>query len=146
MKNPEYLIKIKGVQKTAEDSDEVELVTVGNFFRRDDSYIISYEESEATGFGDCHTVLQYDEGARRVTLSRTGKVNSELVIEQGKRHQCNYDTGYGGMVIGVSGERIESSLTDAGGDISFGYALDINAALASENMVYISVNDGGKKK
>ena len=43
------------------------------------------------------------------------------------------------MTIGVLGDRIVSTLTDEGGDISFGYTLDIDTALTSENQVYISV-------
>ena len=74
----------------------------------------------------------------RVTLSRSGASKSQLIIERGVRHQCHYDTGYGAMTIGVSGDRIVSHLDDNGGRLEFAYSLDVNTLLASENAVYIN--------
>ena len=136
----EALIKIKGIQRTDEEGDDVvELLTTGFFARQKGSYVISYEESQATGFEGARTTLTYERGQGRVTMTRTGSVNTQLIIEQGKRHQCSYDLGFGSMIIGVSCNRIDSTLGDNGGDISFGYSLDLNTALTSENQVMISV-------
>ncbi len=135
----DVLIKIKGIQVAQGDRDVVELLTTGSFSRTKDAYFISYEESEATGFEGAHTTLRFDPRDSRVTMTRSGSLNTQLIVEEGRRHQCNYDTGYGQMTIGVLGDRITSTLTDEGGDISFGYTLDIDTALASENQVYVSV-------
>lgn len=135
----DVLIKIKGTQMADGDRDVVEVLTTGSFCRRDKSYFIIYDESEATGFVGAKTVLKYDPEQSRVTMSRTGSVSSRLVIEKGRRHQCNYDTGYGSMTIGVSGHSLISDLSDVGGSISFGYSLDLNTALTSENTVDILV-------
>lgn len=45
------------------------------------------------------------------------------------------------MLIGVSGDRIVSRLTDQGGDLEFKYSLDINTSLASENEVFIKIKE-----
>ena len=74
-------------------------------------------------------------------MIRSGATKSQLIVERGMRHQCHYDTGFGAMTIGVWGDRIVSSLDDHGGDLEFSYSLDINAFLASENMVYVSVQE-----
>ncbi|MEA5012073.1 MAG: DUF1934 domain-containing protein [Angelakisella sp.] len=135
----DFLIKIKGVQIVQGDSDVVEVLTKGSFCRTKDAYLISYDESAATGFDGAHTTLRFDLADNRVTMSRTGSLNTQLIIEEGQRHQCTYDTGYGQMTIGVLGNRIQHNLSEEGGDISFGYSLDVDTALASENKVYISV-------
>ena len=44
-------------------------------------------------------------------------------------------------MIGVSGDRIVSDLTDSGGNLEFAYSLDVNTLLASENAVYINVRE-----
>ena len=135
----EYLIKIKGEQTVGQEVDMVELTTVGSFFKRNNCYYITYLESEATGFDGAKTVLRVDTRKGVVTMKRMGSSNSQLIIEEGRRHQCNYDTGYGNLIIGVSGNKIVSSLTDSGGDVTFAYSLDINTMLTSENKVHISV-------
>jgi len=139
MKKREALIKIKGIQRTAGDNDVVELLTTGFFCPQKGGYLISYEESEATGFEGASTTLLYEKEPERVTLTRSGSVNTQLIVEKGKRHQCSYDLGFGSMIIGVSCDRLQSSLSDEGGDIAFGYSLDLNTALTSENQVIVSV-------
>ena len=74
-------------------------------------------------------------------LLRTGTAKSQLIVERGVRHQCHYDTGYGPMMIGVSGDRVVSELGDHGGRLEFAYSLDVNTLLASENAVYINVRE-----
>ncbi len=136
----DVLIKITGTQLADGDSDVVEVLTTGSFYKKNDSYYILYDESEATGFDGSRTVLRFDEARRRVTMTRSGASQSQLIIEEGRRHQCNYDTGYGSLIIGVSCDHMSSSLTEDGGDIDFGYSLDINSALTSENKVHVVVD------
>lgn len=134
------LISIRGVQKVEDDKDVVEVLTTGSFYRRGGSYYISYDETEATGFEGSHTVLQVENGSR-VTMRRSGSVRSQLIVEQGVRHQCSYDMSEGALTIGVCGGKVNSSLTDEGGDIRFNYSLDINTSLASENEIAIHVRE-----
>ncbi|MEG2295949.1 MAG: DUF1934 domain-containing protein [Oscillospiraceae bacterium] len=137
MKSKDVLIKIKGTHIIDDDKDTTEITTIGNFYKKQNLYYISYQESEATGFKDTKTTMEISKDS--VTLTRKGTVNSQLIIENGIRHQCCYDTGYGDIVMGISGESMDSSLTDEGGELSFRYALDVNSALASINIVEIQV-------
>ena len=107
----DVLIDIKGIYRQDGEQDQVELVTTGSYYKRNGDYYIAYDESEMTGFDGTHTVLRV-EGSQRVTLSRSGSTKSQLIIERGVRHQCHYDTGYGAMTIGVSGDRVFSDLDD----------------------------------
>ncbi|MDD2955277.1 MAG: DUF1934 domain-containing protein [Oscillospiraceae bacterium] len=137
----DVLITIKGIQYQDEEPDTVELTTVGRFYRRDGTYYISYDESEATGFEGSKTTLKV-EGEGKVTMLRRGGANSsQLIIEKGARHQCLYDTEYGSLMLGISGSRIVSSLGDDGGELNFKYTLDINASMAVENEVIINVRE-----
>ena len=85
--------------------------------------------------------LSVSAGEERVTLSRYGARRGQLIIEKGRRHLCNYDTGYGSMMIGIFSNEITSSLTDEGGEVYFQYSLDINSSLASENEVLINIRE-----
>ncbi|MBP0963419.1 MAG: DUF1934 domain-containing protein [Oscillospiraceae bacterium] len=139
MEDKEFLLTIVGTQADEEEKDEVELFTTGNFYRTDHSWCIAYDESEATGFEGNRTVVELEDDLGRVTMNRLGNTASQLIIEKGVRHQCTYNTGYGSMIIGVSGDYIHSSLTEKGGELSFGYSLDVNTSLVSENTVTITV-------
>lgn len=133
------MITIVGEQRVDGDDDRVELVTAGSFCRRKDSYYILYNESEATGFAGSKTMVKYERDRRRVTITRTGTTRSEIVIEQGERHQSSYDMGFGGLTIGVSCNHMVEELTDDGGELEFAYSLDMNSTLTSEHRVIMQV-------
>ena len=134
----DVLISIKGTYTGEETSDSLDLTTVGNFYRRNDSYYIRYQESEATGYEGCTTTVRV-EADQRVTISRSGKAKSQLILEKQRRHLCHYDTGMGAFTVGVFPNLIESDLTDQGGAVHFRYTLDINSSFASKNDVVIQV-------
>ena len=137
-------INIRGIYNTGEDeeNDVIELFTTGEFYRKDGNYYISYEESEATGFEGTRTTLKVEDQSC-VTLSRDGKgdEHTQLIVQNGVRHQCHYDIGFGDLMIGVSGKSIRSTLGENGGQLEFKYSLDVNSMLASNNEMLIIVRE-----
>ncbi len=138
----DVMLEIKGIQKVDGESDEVELTTRGEFSRARGNYYIRYRESELTGMENVTTLLKI-EGDRRVTMTRSGNLRSQLIVEKGMRHQCLYDMGFDSWVIGVVGDSIEPELSDNGGNISFKYTLDLNTAVTSENEIRINIREAG---
>lgn len=132
-------VTVRGTQVVDGDSESMELVTTGQFRHKGSRYYILYEESDATGYAGCRITLIYDPARQQVTMNRHGAAESQLIIEVGKRHQCNYDTGCGSLILGVNGSGIESTLGDTGGQLTFRYSLDVNATLISENTVQVTV-------
>ena len=136
-----YLITIRGTMEQDGDSDTVELMTRGSLVHKDSAYYIVYRETEATGYDGCTTTVKVADDARRVTMTRFGRVPSQLVVEKGKRHLCHYDTGFGAVSLGVAADEIEPALTDRGGRLKFSYMLDSgNEAVISRNLVDITVS------
>ncbi len=139
LKKTDGMITLHATQSVDGETERIEVLTTGYYAIRRGSFFISYDESEATGFEGSRTTLRYDPAHGQVTMTRIGATQSELIIEKGRRHQCTYDTGYGNLILGVSGDSIESTLDETGGELLFRYSLDINTALASENSVQIQV-------
>jgi len=137
-------INIRGIYNAddEDESDVVELFTTGEFYRKNGSYYISYEESEVTGFEGSTTTLKVED-QDCVTLSRNGKGHemTQLIVQNGVRHQCHYDMGFGDLMIGVSGKSIRSTLDEHGGQLEFKYSLDINSMLSSDNEMLIIVQE-----
>lgn len=140
MNKKDVYIKIKGVQIVDDQSDTTELFTLGSFYKKNNNYYISYDETETSGFGFGKTVLKI-EGSNKVTLLRSGETKSHLIIENGQRNVGHYDTMQGDVMIGVYTKALDSKLSDAGGDVYFQYNLDINSSLISENEVFINVKE-----
>lgn len=136
-----YLITIDGTQTLDGEQETVSLSTHGNFVAKDDaSFVISYRETEATGYSGDLTTLKI-ENEDRVTMLRVGSANSQLIIENGVKHLSHYETPFGGLMIGVRGESIENKLGEHGGELLLKYSLDLNASEISHNQLSIKVRE-----
>ena len=137
------IISIQGKQSfQAQEDDTIELVTEGCLSPDgDDSYTLSYQESPLTGLEGTLTTFQIEPG--RVTLLRVGEVNSQMVFEEGRRHLSMYDTPYGALSIGVNTRRMRNELGANGGSIEIDYAIEIDHALAGQNLFRIQVREKG---
>ena len=80
---------------------------------------------------------------KRVTLLRVGEVNSQMVFEEGRRHLSMYNTPYGALSVGVNTRKMRTQLSDKGGSIEIDYAIEIDHALAGQNLFRISVREKG---
>ena len=105
----DVIISIKGMQQfDEEDPNSVELITSGRLSRGEaGEYTLRYEESELTGLDGTSTSFHIQ--PKRVTLTREGQVNSQMIFEVGRKHLSLYDTPYGAMEIGVSAKKVRST-------------------------------------
>ncbi len=137
------IISIQGRQSFEDQEPEViELVTEGQLSQDgEDGYTLSYQESELTGLEGTLTTFQVE--PNRVTLLRVGEVNSQMVFEEGRRHLSMYNTPYGALAVGISTRKMKAHLSEAGGRIEIDYALEIDHAVAGENLFKIDIRKKG---
>lgn len=135
----DVLISITGTQLVDGERDTIELTTTGGMDPAGDGWRLTYEESAATGMEGVTTSILVKPG--EVLLERTGKMNSLLVLQKGRRHQCSYDTPYGTFLLGVYTSELISTLSRSGGELRFSYTLDMSAGLMSSHDVHISVKE-----
>jgi uncharacterized beta-barrel protein YwiB (DUF1934 family) len=136
-----YIIRIKSQIEQDGDIQSVELMTRGNFVLKNDSYYITYKETETTGYDGCVTTVKLAVDGSRVAMMRYGQAATQLLIEKARRNLCHYETGFGSMTLGVTADEIECLMNEKGGVARFSYILDANnAAMVSRNSLEITVN------
>lgn len=137
------IISIKGVQSLDDSPPEtVELITEGRLMDLgEEGYTLTYQESEITGLEGTLTTFQVEPDC--ITLLRVGEVNSQMVFQKGRRHFSMYETPYGALAVGIKTRRLHSSLNASGGEIDIDYAIEIDHAVAGENMFHINVREKG---
>lgn len=74
---------MKSIQSIYDEKTETELITQGKFSKKNNSYHISYEDSEATGFKGSVTEILVTEN-KFASIIRTGSTSSDLIIDQAK--------------------------------------------------------------
>lgn len=137
----DVLIKIKGVQTTPGNSEEIELTTLGKMWRRNGGWRLRYPETAATGMEGAETTVSVADTI--VEMRRKGPMDTRMTVERDKRHLCLYDTGFGEMTVGVFGQNVESSLGEHGGECFMRYTIDINSGFESVNELHITVKELG---
>lgn len=102
----ERLLKIKDVSSDGVDTDTVEMETTCRYYGDEINYTIEFDEIFAEDMKS-HTVLRVKDG-KCAHLLRRGSINTELIIEKGKRHNCAYSTPYGELMVGITATDFES--------------------------------------
>ena len=115
-----------------------EMTTRGTFDGDGNNYTIEYDEQYDELKG-CHTVMTVRD-RRCVEIVRSGSYNSELIIERGKRHNCQYNTPFGSMVIGISAQKVKSSIEDGVGVLDLKYTIDFYGGVANETEMKITLS------
>lgn len=114
-----------------------EMTTRGVIKGDENNYTIEYDEQYDELRG-CHTVIEVKD-KKCVSIVRTGSYSSEMTIEQGKRHSCDYKTPYGSMLIGVAAQKVKSTIADGKGTLELKYTIDFYGGVASKNEMVITI-------
>ena len=130
MKIP-VVLSIRGRQSYLDQDPEViELVTEGVLEHRDGGWNLSYEESDLTGLQGVTTTFWIEPG--KIVLSRTGKLNSQMVFQEGVTHDSLYQMEFGALMLTVRGKRVWYDLTEEGGTVDLLYGIEIEQTAAGE--------------
>ena len=111
-----------------QEPDVIELVTEGTMEFIDGGWEIRYEESELTGLAGVTTSFRVEPG--KIVLTRTGKLNSQMVFQEGVHHTSLYQMEFGALMITVCASRILAMLDDHGGMIDLVYGIEIEQSTA----------------
>lgn len=137
-----FLISIIGRQKIDDETGEIEVKTLGDYVMKNGHRYIMYKEYDPDEpAAKPRTSILKIEGDEKMTLMRGGGDTTRLILENGKRHLCQYDTGFGSMTVGVFTDSFHSQLHDKGGNLNVSYTLDINANLSSYNELHITIKE-----
>lgn len=118
------VLSIRGQQRYADQEPEViELVTEGTMEFRSGGWDITYEESALTGLEGVATTFRVEPG--KVTLTRTGALNSEMVFQEGVEHDSLYQMAFGTLMLTVKATFVYYDIVPDGGVIDLSYNINI---------------------
>ena len=135
-------LKIIGKQcYDGKEEDQMEFITDGQLYVRDDSVYMIYDESEVSGMTGCKTTLKVKGDS--VKMRRIGEIgfNTEIYFEKGKRFSSTYDTPYGPMDIEVLTSRVENNLNmeELKGNIDIEYNVSLEGMAEGKNRLTIDI-------
>ena len=118
------VLSIRGKQQYADQEPEIiELVTDGFMEFRSGGWDISYEESELTGLAGVTTTFRVEPG--KVTLTRKGALNSQMVFQEEVSHDSLYQMPFGALMLTVKASFVYYDIVPDGGTIDLTYQINI---------------------
>ncbi len=118
------VLSIRGRQTYADQEPEIiELVTEGTMEFRQGGWDISYEESALTGLEGVTTIFRVEPD--KVTLTRKGALNSQMVFQQGVEHDSLYQMEFGALMLTVKATSVFYDIVPDGGVIDLSYNISI---------------------
>ena len=123
------VLSIRGEQSYAgQEPDVIELVTEGVLEKHGDGWDLSYEETALTGMEGVTTTFTI--APDKVILTRTGKLNSQMVFQEGIPHDSLYQLDFGALMLSVTALHINANIGLDGGQIDLTYKIDIENTAA----------------
>jgi len=108
------------------ETDRIEFVSGGNFYRKDGAFFITYKEHSEMGMGNSRVLLKVED--RNITMRRMGEFQSVMKYELGKTTEFIYRMPYGEMNIKLKTEMIDNNLSQEGGRVDFSYILIMDSS------------------
>ena len=132
------LLSILGKQSYQDQKPDVmELVTEGTMDFTNGGWDISYQETELTGMAGTTTTFEVQ--GKKVILTRSGGVNSQMIFEEGRQHTSLYETPFGELPVDIQTSRLMHNLTERGGLMEIKYSIAVAHSVTGRNCFKISV-------
>lgn len=133
------MLSIQGEQYFDDiDPDGTELLTAGTMEWLDEGRVLlEYQETELTGMEG--TTTTFDVNGSKVTLTRTGAVNSQMVFEEGRQHTSLYETPFGELTVDIQTSRLRHNLSERGGVMDINYSIAVEHTVTGRNCFKIRV-------
>ena len=132
------VLSIRGEQyyeNTAPDTTE--LMTEGTMEVTDSGLILRYRETELTGMEG--TLTAFEIRGPQVILTRSGKVSSQMVFEQGHQHTSLYETPFGALTVDIRTSSLRHNLSERGGVMEIRYSIAVEHTVTGRNCFKIRV-------
>ena len=118
------LILIRGTQTSlGEEPESIELTTAGTMEREGETVVLSYQESPLTGLAGTTTAFRIEPG--KITLERTGTVESVMEFVEGQVGESLYRIEEGALLLRVLAKKMEVYLQEDSGVLHLCYAIEI---------------------
>lgn len=135
----EVLLTLQGLQfdQREEDADKIEMVTVGDYYKKNGKHYVIYEEVTEGFTQTTKNRLKFSKDM--LELSRNGLVNMHMVFQENKKNLTNYNTPFGQILIGIDTKKIQIKEQKDNIVVDVDYSLDVNYEFLSDCHIKISI-------
>ncbi len=125
-------LSLRSVQRMDGDTETTEMTARGTLEMTADGARLCYTESPQDG-GAAVTVLV--RGAQTI-IERRGEISSQILLEEGKRHSCRYETPYGLLTLHAQAKQLLFSNVGNTALLRAVYTLEMSGACTEQEIEF----------
>ena len=139
----DIMLKIVGRQIVGDSQEEeqIEFVTEGKLYEKNDATYLVYEESEVSGMPGCKTTLKMKGDTIRMKRFGSGMgIDTAIEFKKGYRFEGFYDTPFGAIEMEVLTNELENTLTPEGtGEVNIDYHVSLKGLSEGRSKLNIEI-------
>lgn len=126
-----------------EQEEPIELITTGEYYYRNNTHYLLYEESIEGYQEPTHNMLKLRPGMMEVR--KRGVINVQMIFEPDKKTAAYYRTPYGTMELEIAAWGVTLEKTKEGMKILANYSLGMNQNPAADCEMEIRITPKGER-
>ncbi|MBU5486144.1 DUF1934 domain-containing protein [Clostridium sp. MSJ-11] len=132
------LVSVSSIQSKKKE-DIIEVVTPGNFYKKENCYYVVYDETELAGMEGTTTTFKINCNDNKFSLIRMGTTSTRMDFENNKDAIVLYNTPYGPLELKIDTKKLNIDVDDNGGDILIDYNLSISGEKPQNTLLKINI-------
>ena len=139
--NREVELVLSGLHASGQEqeSEAVETVQPAQYFKRNDSHYLLYEEKMDEDQAPCRSRIKFRD--HLLELTRQGTAEMHMIFEGNKRHMIPYNTPYGQLMLGIETGRVLVEEQEDQIHVTVEYTLDHEGEPLSESCLKIHIRE-----
>ena len=134
----EVLVKISGLQFAGEeDSDAIEIITSGNYYKKNGKHYILYDEVSEGSTEVTKNVIKIWDSTMEVT--RKGPASVHMMFEKDKKNVSYYYTPFGSLLVGIDAKNVSVRESEQEIAAQVKYGLEVNYEYVADCNITVSV-------
>lgn len=130
------VISVTSIQND-DEKEKIEVVTPGDFYKKESCYYVIYDETEISGMKGTTTTIKIFPD--KIMLIRMGTTSSKMTFKKDLRDLNLYNTPYGTLELEIITKELDINVDDNGGDISINYEMLVSGKEMYDTVLQINI-------
>jgi uncharacterized beta-barrel protein YwiB (DUF1934 family) len=130
------IISVSSKQSINEE-ELIEVVTPGDFYKKENYYYAVYEETELSGMNGTKTTLKI--GKDKFSLIRMGSTSAKMDFDKKNKNISMYNTPYGTLELKIETKDLDIDIDDHGGNILVNYNMSLSGQTPYSTMLKVNI-------
>ena len=132
------IISVLSKQEDLNEDNDIEVVTPGEFYKKDDCYYAVYKETKISGMEGTTTTMKIY--PKTFSIIRMGTTATKMDFKENSENLVLYNTPYGILELKIETKDLKININDKGGEVLIDYNMSVSGQAAQRTILKVNIN------